>query len=249
MKTSGRVAVRLAVRGYEMSASAEVSLATLARHLEHVRWEAIRAAGATLGVDLGRGVVRAQRIESRAPAAYPMELEAQGWVARVGRTSMDFGHAIVDGDGRTLAVGSCTIVRLDDQGSPRVIPERVRELVSPCEPVDVPGLDEPAPADAFERAIVVVASDLDVFQHVNHARYIDFADDTRALFDHERGGAATPASTALGKLFIEYRREARMGERIRALGWRPAGSSTGFAVELRAADAVLVRARIEPARA
>ncbi len=112
---------------------------------------------------------------------------------------------------------------------------------------DVPVLEAATPADAFERRIVVCPADLDFLQHVNHARYIDFANDTRVLFERERGEAQGQAGAAVGKLFIEYRREARVGDAIRALCWRADDAATGIELRGEADQAVLTRARIETA--
>jgi acyl-CoA thioesterase FadM len=194
-----RAMVPLLTRGYEMSSRHAVAISTVARYLEHARW----SAPGRFGV---RGVIRAQKLELLQPLQHHEPLEMSVVLGRVGRTSFEYVHRITR-RGELVARGSCTIVALGANG-PRPIPDGMKELVVDEVVPDVElSSDEPTPpADAFARELDVLPSDQDLLQHVNHARYLQYAEDTLLLAGHD----AVPRMLA-----VAYDDQAVLGDRLR----------------------------------
>lgn len=180
---AGAPVLRLALdpRGYELDADALAPPGAFARWLEHARWTALADLAATVPL-FSRGVVRAQRWRWEAPVRFGDALEITTWIGRVGRTSFDFVHRVRrHGDGALVAFTAATVVRLGAAG-PEPLPAEARALVVEDDaPETRPlALDAPPPGCARFRRIVT-ASDLDLYRHVNQARWVDLLDDARQL--------------------------------------------------------------------
>ena len=247
-----RMVRRITTRGYELDTNATVSASTLMRYMEHMRWESARDPALNLGrmfEDGYRMVVRAQQLEVDAFVSQEEALDVTMDLGHVGNASMDMLHDLVRvRDGTRVARGVVTAVYLDPQWNPHRIPESFRSRSAAKERTVIVSLSEGgAPADCWSRRFTVVPSDLDLFQHVNHARYLDFFDDTRRMAADAKGYGSASARAA-GPLFravIDYRRQVLPGERtISTWLLSPEGDSMGF--ELRGDDdQVLSRCRIE----
>jgi acyl-CoA thioesterase FadM len=248
-----RIERTLVPRGYEMDATGRIPAATLARYLEHLRWEAMVDPDYRLRAVWTRGVVRAQRIEIVAPLRFGQEIRVSACVGRVGRTSLEFVHRVeLVRSGELVLRAAATGVNLDGDGRPQPLPAAAHEIVTDEPAPEASPIPKLAPASAFTRELVVAPSDQDIQQHVNQARYIDFVEDTRALGAREQafGGIhAAPASGVLRRVSIEYERQARFGERLRLACWGVDGEPQTFAAEIRHAerDEVVARARVDVA--
>jgi acyl-CoA thioesterase FadM len=232
-----RIERTLVTRGYEMDASGCVPASVLLSFMEHTRWQAMLDAGYAVRTYWGRGVIRAQRVELLGRVRNDEELRIECWVGRVGTSSFDFCHRIVKtADDAPIARAQVTAVNLDTNGRPKPLADGFKTLVVEGERPEVPALEESAPPSAWTREIVVCPSDQDVLQHVNHARYLDFVEDTRALA--ARSGAF--ADKALlerpaQRIFLSYEREASVGMVLVAKLWQ-LGAEAAFGCELRRAD-------------
>ncbi len=213
-----RLTGRLVCRGYEMDARQRVSPTSLARYMEHMRWEAIFDESFALGALFQSGakmVVRAQDLSIGAVAVHATELTLEISIARVGNSSITFKErAARVSDGVEVARAFVTAVVLDAANKVSRVPDAIRHAAE-VEPVDqAPSLDFEVPHDAFTRLISIRPSDLDTLLHVNQSRYVDFVDDTRTLFH-----AAHPGKAALAhptRIIVDYRRETHVGHDLLA---------------------------------
>ena len=209
--------VRYTIRGIELDASGSVSPGWFSRIFEHTRWRAFTMDDSSLRNLMDGGVARAGTFEYGLPLTYQDELEIATWVARVGRTSFDFGHRITRlRDGAVAARARMTVVNLGPEG-PAPLDPIVATLV----------LDEPAPAvhpwpederaGSWKRQWIVRPSDQDSFRHVNQARYVDYIDDARWFA--AQAGEAAGLEGPLAGLSVEYRQETHAGEQIQMETW------------------------------
>jgi acyl-CoA thioesterase FadM len=239
----------ITTRGYEMDASGVIPLGVIASYLEHTRWQSVADSEFRLAAYWKRGVIRAQHIEILEPVRFDTELSIDCTVGRIGRTSFDLCHGVRRA-GQLVARATVTAVNLDEAGRPAPLDPGARELLG--EPPALPGitLAVEAPEAAWTREITVCPSDQDVLQHVNHARYIDFVEDTRALAARAGayGGASEAAQRSARRIAISYEREAAFGDVLLAATWVLDGANEAFGFELRRFSAELelvVRARVE----
>lgn len=235
-------------RGYEMNSTGSVSTATIARYAEHVRWDGLRDSDFGLNRLWQRGVIRAQRIQTHKPVHYGHELKVWMWVARVGRTSFDLGHRIERASDQALVAGlAVTVVNLGPDGRPSPLDPGMNEFVvnEPLPELEAPSEDPPA--NAFIREIDVAPSDQDLLQHVNHARYIDYIEDTR-WFSHAAAANTVPAPDRpqnARRVAIAYDQQARFGERLTVLTWSSKTSGFyEFRIQRSGDGEVLSRARV-----
>lgn len=209
---------KITIRGQEVIATGFVSLGNIAGYFETLRWGMLTRPGALLEGRVERLVARAQTIDCVTPPTHPSTLEVETWLARVGRSSLDFGHRVVRAeDGVEVATGRITIVHVNDSGPIPFDPalaDAVVERPAPEHPRDLP-----APADeVFSRSWVVRHSDQDRFLHMNQARYFDAVEDTlqlAALRGHEAGSEATPRSIS-----VSYDREVHAGTELEMRLWK-----------------------------
>ena len=231
-----------------MDASGVIPLSVIAGYLEHIRWQSITDSEFRLSTYWKRGVIRAQHIELLEPVSFDTELSIDCTVGRIGRTSFDLCHR-VRRKGQLVAQATVTAVNLDDGGRPAPLDPAAEELLG--EPPALPraALEGVAPASAWIREITVCPSDQDVQQHVNHARYIDYVEDTRAIA--ARAGAYAGASAAAlpaRRIAISYERQAAFGDVLTAATWPLDGADQAFGFELRRKSTepeLVVRARVD----
>ncbi|MFW2386689.1 MAG: thioesterase family protein [Polyangiales bacterium] len=205
------------VQGIELDASGAVSPGWFSRIFEMTRWKVFAMDEFSLRYRLEGGVARAGTYEYGVPLTYRDELEIQTWVARVGRTSFDFGHRITRmNDGAVAASARMAVVNLGPDGP------------APLDP-DVAGfvVDEPTPSvrpwpegertNSWKRQWTVRPSDQDSFRHVNQARYVDYIDDTRWFA--AKAGQAAGLEGPLAGLSVEYLRETHAGQQVQMETW------------------------------
>ncbi len=230
------------VRGIELDASGSVSPGWFSRIFEHARWQIFTMDEFALRNRMEGGVARAGTFEYGVPLTYQDELEIGTWVARVGRTSFDFGHRITRiRDGAIAARARMTVVNLGPNG-PAALDPIVSSFV----------LDEPAPAvrpwpeadraGSWTRQWLVRPSDQDSFRHVNQARYVDYIDDTRwfAAQARERAGVQGP----LAGLSVEYRRETHAGELVQMETWVTGDRTRAYELRRQADGEILARGQV-----
>jgi acyl-CoA thioester hydrolase len=242
----------ISVRGYEIDRHGVVSAAGFLRYFEHARWEALGDPDLEMGrffQDGNRLVVRAQKLEILEPARFGETLDLAVWIARVGRTSLDFGQEALRA-GTTVARSSMVAVYLSPGGNPQAVPESVRALVMerPLPQVDL--LSVRRPPDAFALPLSVRPSDLDLLQHVNQAQYADYLDDARFLA--AEAGVYGPRKSArypIRRLAIDYRREARVGDALSVATWPIPLHPLAYGFELTRSgeEEPIARARVEVA--
>ena len=248
-----RIVRRIRSRGYELDAQQRVSASTMLRYLEHMRWESAHDPQVNLGQMFEEGfrmVIRAQQLELTEPVGLEEELDISMELGHVGGASMDMLHEVFRvADGQSVARAVVTAVLLSPSFRPQRIPDEIRALVPPCErQVLVPPAEEPG-SKVWSRRLEVMPSDLDLFRHVNHARYLDYFNDTR-LLAARAGGYGSASEQAGGRLLrvsLDYRQEALVGNGITASTWLLGKSGDSLGFEMRRDDAVLARCRIDVA--
>jgi acyl-CoA thioesterase FadM len=230
------------IRGIELDATGSVSPGWFSRILEHTRWQVFTMDDYALRGLMDGGVARAGTFEYGVPLTYQDELEIATWVARVGRTSFDFGHRVIRlGDGAIAARARMTVVNLGPEG-PAPIDPVVATFV----------LHEPAPpmrpwpegdrTRSWKRQWVVRPSDQDSFRHVNQARYVDYIDDTRWFA--AQAGDRSGVEGRLAGLSVEYRRETHAGERVQMETWVTGDRTRAYELTRQPDGEVLARGQV-----
>jgi acyl-CoA thioesterase FadM len=211
----------LITRGYEVSSRGRISPSQYLRYIEHVRWRTIAGSDRIpVHAFMGIGVVRAQVLEIFHDTSFDTELEISMWLARVGKTSMDFSHEVVRvSDGELVARSTATIVALDAERRPAPIDSAARRYVVSRAPIVEQRLNSTEPQKPGS-TIAVRLSDEDLAGHVNQARYADFVETRGTLRGRGRPGAR---GTGRPAAHISYDDEARVGD--------PLVVRTGWAAE------------------
>src|SRR5690349_16325017 len=110
-------------RGYELASNGVLPMATYLRYLENIRWSTIATSDKLpLRKFWHLGVVRSQVVEIYDQTSFGVAIELSMWLARVGKSSMDFSHDIVRvEDGALIGRSTATIVALDSERRPAAI--------------------------------------------------------------------------------------------------------------------------------
>jgi acyl-CoA thioesterase FadM len=230
------------IRGIETDASSTVGPGWIARMLERVRWSVFGLETFALRNQVVGGVARASAFEYREPLRVDDEVEISTWLARVGNTSYDFGHAIKRLSDQAVAVRTrVTIVHIGPDG-PAPIGSDLASTI----------LDEPVPAvviwqeterrSSWTRQWIVRPSDQDSFRHVNQARYVDYIDDTRQLAS--MAGEPAGLEGPLESLSVEYLRETHAGQRVQMETWVTGHDTRAFELRLPETGQVHSRGQI-----
>jgi acyl-CoA thioesterase FadM len=227
------------IRGIELDATATVSFGWVARILEHTRWQAFAADGSMLGRLMQGGVARAGTYERLEPLRHGDQLEIATWVARVGRTSFDFGHRITrTHDGSVAVRARMTIVHLGPGGPAPLDPEVSTFIVD--EPTPAPlAWPEGEPLQPWTRSWIVRPSDQDSFGHVNQARYVDYLEDTRWFA--QQAGQAAGLEGPIETVSIEYVRETHAGDPVQMRTWVTGARSRAYELVREASGQLLAR--------
>ena len=229
MASLGTLPIR--VRGYEIDRWKRVPLSNLLRFTEHARWEfAIRESSSIkrLFSEDGFLVVRTQYGQIFEDATIGDNLEIDLRVSHVGGSSLTFEQRVMkchrDGDTETQSMVAQVFVVTVYVGSdkrPRRLPKWFRDQHKDLTLPERPGelQDPPLGHEGFE--IQIRNSDIDLLQHVNHARYVDFLQDARAEAAAQGSlkGPGSHPEVAPTTFAIEYLREIRPHERVIAYAW------------------------------
>ncbi len=170
------------VRGYEVNCDGVVPPSCFARYFEHMRWEAITDGSLKLDRLFRDGsymVVRAQQIDIARAVGPAQEITVQMWAGHVGRASLRLDHEVrLTSTQDLVAQAAVTGVYVDPSGRPQPLPADLHAAVEPVEPERLPlSISWAPPTNAWTRFTRVTPSDIDLFRHVNHARYIDYVED------------------------------------------------------------------------
>lgn len=214
------------VAGVETDATSTVSPGWISRILERVRWSVFGLDTFALRDRVVGGVARAGVFEYHAPLRLEDKLEITTWLARVGNTSYDFGHAIKRLSDDLVAIQArITVVHIGPNGPAPIGGDLSHAVVNdPVPPRPVwPEADR---RSSWTRQWIVRPSDQDSFRHVNQARYVDYIDDTRqfAAMSEEAAGLDGP----LASLSVEYVRETHAGERVQMETWVTGDGTRAF---------------------
>lgn len=236
----------LRTRADEGGRDGNLPVSTLLRYFEHLRWEGLRlnyAGMQELITGERLAVVRAQEIEILQPIRAGETGVFRLWTERVGRTSATFGHTIRSESGELLARCAVVWVHLTREGTPVALPAHV--VASPTGEVpSMSMLTESVPTGAWSYRYAVRASEVDVLQHVNHASYVRYVEDTLAFGEQYRAwGARTAwAQRSIGRLAIDYRAETHLGSDVEVKTW--VGEDDAFHFALSAGRTEVGRARV-----
>lgn len=234
--------VRYRIRGIELDATGSVSPGWLSRVLEHIRWEVFAKDDFVLRNRMEGGVARAGIFEYGAPLVYQDELEIATWVARAGRTSLDFGHRVVRlRDGAIAARARMTVVNLGPSGPAPIDPVVSSFVLDEAAPPVRPWPEGPR-VHPWKRQWLVRPSDQDSFGHVNQARYVDYIDDTRWFAT--KAGAPAGLEGRLGGLSVEYIRETHAGEQVQMETWVTGAHSRAYELSRQPGGEVLARGQV-----
>lgn len=236
------ITIPYTIRGIELDAAGSVSPGWFARIFEHTRWQVFTMDDFALRNRMEGGVARAGTYEYGVPLTYQDELEVTTWVARVGRTSLDFGHRITRVRDQAIAARArMTVVNLGPEG-----PAQIEPIVSTFV------VDEPTPparpwpssdrVHSWKRHWVVRPSDQDSFRHVNQARYVDYIDDTRWFA--AQAGNPSGVEGPLAGLTVEYRRETHAGQEVQMETWVTGDRSRAYELTRRSDGEVLTRGQV-----
>ncbi len=241
--------LRLVTRGYELSSRGSMSPAQLVRYLEHSRWRTIgHSSKIPVRSFWMMGVVRAQSLEIVRDLGFDTEIEISTWMSGLGRTSATFSHEMRLADGDTLiARSSATIVALTQERTPQPISEEARKyIVSRDDSLPVERFEEVFPEDSWEHPVSIRPSDQDLQQHVNHARYLDYVDDTRWFASRAGVYGAGTWDGAVKRFSIAYERETRVDDPLVVRTHRRPDSERTLEFALfKSPGTISARARIE----
>lgn len=212
-KIESKQSFEVSILGHELGFDGIVRAGYLAKVLETFRWQMGRSQTHPVLSRFKAGVLRAQTIELYEDIGMGAELNVEVFLARVGRTSLDFESVIFHKSGKKLGHSLATIVAIGENG-PEPLPPELKEFVHPGE-MKHPELGDLDAARAYMREERVRPSDLDLFRHMNQSRYVDFADDARLLAhaDGHEAGFTGP----LGLVSISYEDEVRLGQPLEVL--------------------------------
>ncbi|MGM0578687.1 MAG: thioesterase family protein [Myxococcota bacterium] len=247
-----RVEHTFVTRPFELDRHLRISPAMLLRYMEHLRWRAVtdpRYPTAALFAKGNRMVVRSQRLEVvEQVTEQEAELRGRMWVQEVGRSSVHFAQEVLRGDD-VVARAVVTGVYLGRGTGPTRVPDLLRDIVIPERLEPGPGVprDLEPPADAWSTGLRVRASDMDLFQHVNHATYVDWVEDARALA--ARGGVygeAVGDRTPTRRLAIDYVREALLDQVVAVSTWTQPHGTLAFEGCRDGEDRPVFRAMVTP---
>ncbi len=216
----------IVTRGYELSRTGHVSAATILRYCEHTRWESLKHDPDLTRMFFERDhylVVRAQVAEILESPGFNTPLKLRLWLGGVGTTSLMFAQEVVDkASGATVARVRVTAVHVGHDGKPAPVPETWRRAAprAHARKVPWPSLSE---AEAHRTIVPVRLSDVDLLRHVNHAVYLDVAEDAaaRAMASYwfHDGGVSQLPTCRIRYVAIDYDDQAVFGDDLEVLTW------------------------------
>lgn len=224
------------IRVHDLDFTGKASTAALIRLLENQRWHAL-SSQVDIGAYFLSAVMRAQSIALDTELHFDDEVEGVTWVSAVGHSSLTFGHTLASpAAGGVFARAAVSVVSLDLEGRPRPLGEGIRRLIVERESIDLPKLEPlPVPGDAWSHDFRVRYSDLDLLQHVNEARYVNYVEDARYACAAQEGYGpdSQRASGRIRRLTISYEGQARVGDRLRVSTWQLPESPGSYAFDIK----------------
>lgn len=213
---------RWQTRGDEIGADGLVGPTKLLSWLEHGRWCALDGGAGVLAPLFADGnimVVRAQRLALGVGVGWQDRVQTGIALARVGNSSVEIAQSLWTDEESPRLVAELRLVgvALGADRRPRQLPEEVRSKASAVEePLTLQSLLLPELLQAdYVWQVPVRASEIDLFQHVNHARYADWVQDAvRAAEADGSLGEAWQARRPVCALAIDYVKEVTFGETI-----------------------------------
>ncbi len=215
----------IVTRGYELNRNGVVSAATILRYCEHMRWESIKRDSGLTRMFFERDhylVVRAQEAEILNPPGFEVPLTLRLWLGGVGRTSLVFAQEVLErGTGEPVARVRVTAVHLGRDGRPAPVPETWRQA-APEAAARRAAWPSPSEAEAHRHVVSVRLADVDLLRHVNHAAYVDIAEDAavRAMTAYwfQANADAMPACH-IRHLVVDYEDQAVFGDTLEVFTW------------------------------
>lgn len=225
------------VRGYELDRWKRVPLSNLLRYAEHARWEFAMKKGSPLRALFTSNaflVVRSQFGELHAPATLGDTLRIDLDIAHVGGSSLTFVQTIskraLEKDQPRIPIATMHVVTVyvGPDKRPQRLPKWFRDQVGRRNPPpESMGLEDPPQGlDGF--SLQIRNSDIDLLQHVNHARYVDFLQDARAemaALGRLKGPGSHPSAPPT-HFAIEYLRELRPHDSLIGYAWNGSNLQT-----------------------
>lgn len=216
------VVCQLTCRGDEIGADQTVRPGQLLAWLEHGRWAAAEHQKSGIDQLFAQGlltVVRVQQVGFCAPVDLGQTVQLAVGIGKVGNSSVEIAESMwsTEDPPRCLAELRIVGVALGPDRKPARVPDSLRAVSRPLTPATT--LAGMTPTDLerpdFTWSSEVRASEIDLFQHVNHARYADWLDDARRAAERQGlPGGTWPAGRRLQAIAIEYVRELVEGERF-----------------------------------
>ena len=242
---------RFAIRAHDLDATAMASVTAFIRFLENQRWHALASDG-YLSSFFDNGVMRSQIIELNEQISFNEEIEVVMWLSKVGRTSFNMGHTLKHKDtGAIFGRAAVTVVALTLDGLPKEVPSGVRQYVSDQETLEIPRLKLSPQPGAWSHSFPVRFTDLDLLQHVNESRYVEYVEDARHACARAGGYGldSAPATARIRRLAVSYEGQARLGDTLRVTTWavddRPGSYEFEMRTEPQGALMALARAEVE----
>ena len=238
--------LRIVTRATSSSSMGFVQPSQYLRFLEHIRWSTIATSEKYRSDATGSSASFARRsFEIYDRIANDVELELTMWLSRLGNTSVAFSHDVKDvirGSRRRPKQRDHRVARRNRQ--PAKIGEGAREFLIERETIRTERLTEAPPDDAWQRDVPLRPSDHDMQQHVNHARYADFVEDTRILATAAGAYGKGNWDASVRRLAITYEQEMRVGDDIVCKTWPTPGRERSLEFVLMKGAVIATRARV-----
>jgi len=170
------------VRSYEVTPHGRAALRTLCNYFQEVAGNHAQELGLSRDAMLQRGtawVLARLRVQVQRYPAWEQTVQVETWPSGVNGLYATREFLLQDRDGSTLATGTSAWAVIDvERRRPVRIPEDVYDITPPDRPRPLAFADRRVPTpDRVDHArrFDVRFSDLDVNQHVNNARYVEWA--------------------------------------------------------------------------
>lgn len=226
----------LQVRGYEIDRHGRIPIATFFKYNEHARWAALQDPNSGFAGILRRGgklPIRAQHFTLRQNVDVGTDLKASLGILKVGNSSIQLLHEISRiRDQAVVAQALVTCVHVGHDQQALRVPDDLRERVDPTLLApETPGDFADAPASAWSSPVAIRNADIDMLQHVNQARYVEYMGDARVRATSENAYGANPPALSANpsQIAIEYSQEVTFGESLVLKTWRGETDSIQFA--------------------
>tara|TARA_Y100000589_G_scaffold284105_1_gene282738 strand:+ start:202 stop:813 length:612 start_codon:yes stop_codon:yes gene_type:complete len=181
----------------------------------------------------GKLPIRAQHFTLGQNVDVGTELVARLGILKVGNSSIKLLHEINRiRDNAMVAQALVTCVHVGTDSRALRVPDDLRERVDPSLLApETPGTFEDTPSDAYSTPITIRNADIDMLQHVNQARYIEYMGDTRVRATTANAYGANPPQLSSNpkQIGIEYNREVVFGDNLIMKTWRGATGAVQFA--------------------